>query len=127
MGSALHDAESLMNAIIGVVVAPQLWKWRRVATGAVDLYAIPQQWNPKCSGCIQPQERERVDAMVLDSMKQIFEEADADQSGKLDQDELRASFCNGRVRDRLRLLHIPFKDFVEVVRSAVSLWSSFGI
>ena len=55
MGSSLHDAESLMNAIIGVVVAPQLWKWRRVATGAVDLYAIPQQWNPKCSGCIQPQ------------------------------------------------------------------------
>lgn len=82
---------SLMNAIIGVVVESTLASARANADR-------------------EQKERERVDAMVLDSMKQIFEEADADQSGKLDQDELRASFCNGRVRDRLRLLHIPFKD-----------------
>lgn len=48
--------------------------------------------------------------MVLESMKQIFEDADTDKSGKLDQDELRESFTNGRVRDRLRLLRLPFKD-----------------
>lgn len=59
-------------------------------------------------------------------MQQIFEEADTDKSGKLDQEELKASMSglaadfrqwkrlpggNGRVRDRLRLLRLPFKAF----------------
>ena len=82
---------SLMNSIVGVVVESTLASARANADR-------------------EQKERERVDQMVLESMKQIFEDADTDKSGKLDQDELRESFTNGRVRDRLRLLRLPFKD-----------------
>lgn len=82
---------SLMNSIVGVVVESTLASARANADR-------------------EQKERERVDHMVLESMKQIFEDADTDKSGRLDQEELKASFCDGRVRDRLRLLRIPFKD-----------------
>lgn len=54
--------------------------------------------------------KERIDKLVLQSMREIFEAADTDKSGRLDKDELQASFRNHRVKDRLKLLQIPFKD-----------------
>ncbi|CAJ1363356.1 unnamed protein product, partial [Effrenium voratum] len=82
---------SLMNSIVGVVVESTLASARATADR-------------------EQKEKERVDAQVLESMKQIFHDADTDKSGQLDKDELRTSFSNFRVRDRLRLLRIPFKD-----------------
>mmetsp|Transcript_10285 Transcript_10285/g.24719 ORF Transcript_10285/g.24719 Transcript_10285/m.24719 type:complete len:594 (+) Transcript_10285:67-1848(+) len=82
---------SLMNSVIGVVVESTLSSARATADR-------------------EKKEKERVDAEVLLSMKEIFAVADTDNSGQLDKDELQALFRNHRVRDRLKLLQIPFKD-----------------
>ncbi|CAE7256394.1 unnamed protein product [Symbiodinium sp. CCMP2456] len=48
--------------------------------------------------------------MVMASLRQIFREADEDGSGDLDHGELRAALGKFRVRDRLKLLQIPYPD-----------------
>ncbi|CAE7493900.1 Cacna1h [Symbiodinium pilosum] len=82
---------SLMNSVIGVVVESTLSSARATAAREQKV-------------------KEKVDAQVLQSMREIFEAADTDKSGKLDKDELQALFRNHRVRDRLKLLQLPFKD-----------------
>ncbi|CAE7628375.1 Scn11a [Symbiodinium sp. CCMP2456] len=82
---------SLMNSVIGVVVESTLSSARATADREKKV-------------------KERIDKLVLQSMREIFEAADTDKSGRIDKDELQASFRNHRVKDRLKLLHIPFKD-----------------
>jgi len=82
---------SLMNSVIGVVVESTLSSARATADREKKV-------------------KERIDKLVLQSMREIFEAADTDKSGRLDKDELQASFRNHRVKDRLKLLQIPFKD-----------------
>eukprot|EP00439_Symbiodinium_sp_Y106_P082884 s39_g22.t1 len=48
--------------------------------------------------------------MVMASLRQIFREADEDGSGDLDHGELRTALGKFRVRDRLKLLQIPYPD-----------------
>eukprot|EP00435_Cladocopium_sp_Y103_P070808 s344_g36.t1 len=47
---------------------------------------------------------------IMSSLRQIFREADADESGDLDREELRIALRTLRVRDRLKVLQIPFRD-----------------
>merc|ERR1740138_1473004 len=55
-------------------------------------------------------EKQKLDAKIMESLEAIFKEADADGSGELDQDELHAALNRPRVRDRMRMLDIPYKD-----------------
>merc|ERR1712039_711552 len=47
---------------------------------------------------------------VMESLRTIFHEADTDGSGDLDWEELQAAKKNHRVRDRMKMLGIPFRD-----------------
>jgi len=82
-----------MNAIVGVVVECTL---------------TASKANQELSN----KDREKVDALIMDSLRQIFKDADTDGSGELDQTELHAALCTHRVRDRLKFLSIPFKDLM---------------
>lgn len=84
---------ALMNAIVGVVVECTL-----TASKANDE--------------LSKKDREKVDQMVMESLRQIFKDADTDGSGELDKGELHAALCTHRVRDRLKFLSIPFKDLM---------------
>ncbi|CAE7532184.1 Scn11a, partial [Symbiodinium necroappetens] len=64
---------SLMNSVIGVVVESTLSSARATADREKKV-------------------KERIDKLVLQSMREIFEAADTDKSGRLDKDELQASF-----------------------------------
>jgi len=55
-------------------------------------------------------EKQKQDAKIMESLEVIFQEADADGSGELDQDELHAALKKPNVRDRMRMLDIPYKD-----------------
>lgn len=46
----------------------------------------------------------------MSSLRQVFREADADGSGDMDREELRIALRTLRVRDRLKVLQIPFRD-----------------
>eukprot|EP00931_Biecheleriopsis_adriatica_P005041 TRINITY_DN106609_c0_g1_i1.p1 TRINITY_DN106609_c0_g1~~TRINITY_DN106609_c0_g1_i1.p1 ORF type:complete len:625 (-),score=119.53 TRINITY_DN106609_c0_g1_i1:56-1900(-) len=82
---------ALSNTIVGVVV--------ECTMGAA-----------KVSTDLQNQEKKRLDEMVMQSLRQIFREADTDGSGSLDMDELHEIISKYQVRDRLKLLQIPFAD-----------------
>jgi Ca2+-binding EF-hand superfamily protein len=84
---------ALMNAIVGVVVECTLTA-------------------SKANAELSNKDREKVDKLVMDSLRQIFKDADTDGSGELDKTELHAALCTHRVRDRLKFLSIPFKDLM---------------
>jgi len=54
--------------------------------------------------------REKLSATIMASLKVVFVEADADDSGDLDQDELRVMLRQPHVRERLELLQLPPRD-----------------
>jgi len=82
---------ALMNNVTGVVVECAM----EASTLCGDLYQ---------------KEQDKEAEMVMASLRQIFREADEDGSGDLDHGELRAALGKFRVRDRLKLLQIPFQD-----------------
>jgi len=55
-------------------------------------------------------EMQKTHAKVMESLKMVFEEADTDGGGTLDRHELHKSLKKPHVRDRLKLLDIPFRD-----------------
>lgn len=84
-------ALALMNSIIAVVVECTL----SAARSSSDR---------------EEEEKLRADAAVMDSLRKIFHDGDTDGSGELDMDELHALICKHQVRDRLKMLRIPFAD-----------------
>lgn len=84
-------ALALMNSIIAVVVECTLSA-------------------AKASSDKEEEEKLRADAAVMDSLRKIFHDGDTDGSGELDMDELHALICKHQVRDRLKMLRIPFAD-----------------
>lgn len=84
-------ALALMNSIIAVVVECTLSAAR-------------------ASSDREEEEKQRADAAVMDSLRKIFHDGDTDGSGELDMDELHALICKHQVRDRLKMLRIPFAD-----------------
>mmetsp|Transcript_25395 Transcript_25395/g.46062 ORF Transcript_25395/g.46062 Transcript_25395/m.46062 type:complete len:628 (-) Transcript_25395:165-2048(-) len=66
--------------------------------------------SSKANAAKEEKEREKQDAMVLESLHKIFVDADSDGSGELDREELWSSLHKHRVKDRLKMLQIPFKD-----------------
>uniref|UniRef100_A0A7S2NP76 EF-hand domain-containing protein n=1 Tax=Zooxanthella nutricula TaxID=1333877 RepID=A0A7S2NP76_9DINO len=55
-------------------------------------------------------EAERHEQVVLESLEQIFKEADADKSGDLTREELQNSLGKSNVRNRMRFLGITYGD-----------------
>lgn len=84
---------ALMNAIVGVVVECTLSA-------------------SKANEALSRKDHEKIDKMVLNSLRQIFRDADTDGSGELDKQELEAALRSHSVRDRLRFLSIPFHDLM---------------
>jgi hypothetical protein len=58
----------------------------------------------------QAKEMQKMHARVMESLKQVFDEADTDAGGMLDRGELQMAMKKPHVRDRLKLLDIPVKD-----------------
>jgi len=81
----------LLNTIVGVVVETTL-------TSAV----ANEERRAK--------EKEKTEAMVMESLREIFKDADTDKSGQLDMDELVEVMKRPGVRDRMKMLEIPTKD-----------------
>merc|ERR1719198_1359831 len=81
----------LLNIIVGVVVETTLLS---ASTNAEK----------------EAKEMQKMHARVMESLKMVFEEADTDGGGTLDREELHKSLKKPHVRDRLKLLDIPFKD-----------------
>jgi len=81
----------LLNIIVGVVVETTL----QSATNNSEREA---------------KEMQKTHAKVMESLKMVFEEADTDGGGTLDRNELHRSLKKPHVRDRLKLLDIPFRD-----------------
>lgn len=84
-------ALALMNSIIAVVVECTLSA-------------------AKASSDKEEEEKQRADAAVMDSLRKIFHDGDTDGSGELDLDELHVLIRKHQVRDRLKMLRIPFAD-----------------
>mmetsp|Transcript_54424 Transcript_54424/g.117795 ORF Transcript_54424/g.117795 Transcript_54424/m.117795 type:complete len:621 (+) Transcript_54424:86-1948(+) len=82
---------SLFNLIIGVVVE--------------TTFA-----SSKANGEVQIKEIASLHAQVLQSMHDMFHEADADRSGYLDREELREAMRNPDIRSQLRVLELPVRD-----------------
>jgi Ca2+-binding EF-hand superfamily protein len=82
---------SLLNTIVGVVVESTLNSAKA---------------NEERAG----KEKQKLDAKVMESLQAIFTEADADGSGELDREELHNAMKKPKVRQRMRLLDIPYKD-----------------
>jgi len=82
---------ALMNNVTGVVVECAM----EASTLCGELYQ---------------KEQDKEAEMVMASLRQIFREADEDGSGDLDHGELRTALGKFRVRDRLKLLQIPYPD-----------------
>jgi len=82
---------ALINAIIGVVVECTL-SAARASTEKED------------------EDKKRADTLVMDSLRRIFHEGDTDGSGELDMEELHALVHKPKVRDRLKMLRMPFSD-----------------
>jgi len=82
---------ALMNSIIAVVVECTL-SAARASTEKED------------------ENKQRADALVMNSLRKIFHDGDTDGSGELDLEELHAMVRKHQVRDRLRMLRIPFRD-----------------
>lgn len=81
----------LLNIIVGVVVETTLLS----ASNNAEKEA---------------KETSKMHARVMESLKMVFEEADADGGGTLDREELNKILKKPHVRDRLRVLDIPIKD-----------------
>lgn len=81
----------LLNIIVGVVVETTLLS---ASTNAEK----------------ENKEMQKMHAKIMESLKVVFEEADTDGGGTLDKKELHKSLKKPHVRDRLRVLDIPFKD-----------------
>jgi len=58
----------------------------------------------------QANELVKLHAKVMESLREVFEEADVDKSGTLDQEELHRAMKTPAVRDRMKLLDIPISD-----------------
>jgi len=56
-------------------------------------------------------EQQEICEKVMNSLEEIFQESDEDGSGEIDKMELQGMLRNPRVRDRLKMLDIPLKDF----------------
>jgi voltage-gated sodium channel len=56
-------------------------------------------------------EQQEICEKVMSSLEAIFEEADEDKSGEIDREELQGMLRDPKVRDRLKMLDIPLKDF----------------
>lgn len=82
---------ALMNTIVGVLVETTLSSARATEEA-------------------RSRDKQRKDAMVMESLREIFRQADTDQSGKLDPEELAAMMRTPSVRDRMRMLEIPVKQ-----------------
>eukprot|EP00930_Biecheleria_cincta_P014292 TRINITY_DN12364_c0_g1_i1.p1 TRINITY_DN12364_c0_g1~~TRINITY_DN12364_c0_g1_i1.p1 ORF type:complete len:609 (+),score=138.12 TRINITY_DN12364_c0_g1_i1:48-1874(+) len=82
---------ALMNSVTGVVVECTLS-------------------SSKANEELEAKERSKVDELVMQSLRQIFMEADTDGSGELDREELHEAMRSYRVRDRLKHLQLPFRD-----------------
>ncbi|CAE7025495.1 unnamed protein product [Symbiodinium natans] len=82
---------ALMNAIIGVVVECTL-SAARASTEKEE------------------EDKKRADTLVMDSLRRIFHEGDTDGSGELDMEELHVLVRKHQVRDRLKMLKLPFSD-----------------
>jgi Ca2+-binding EF-hand superfamily protein len=81
----------LLNIIVGVVVETTL------------LSASSHEEK-------EAKELQKTHARVMQSLKLVFEEADTDQSGMLDRDELHKAMKKPAVRGRMHVLDIPLKD-----------------
>lgn len=81
----------LLNLIVGVVVESTL---------------ASASTNEEKDG----REKTKMDGFVMDSLQGIFEEADRDQSGDLDFDELQRAMRRQHVKDRMKLLEINVED-----------------
>lgn len=55
-------------------------------------------------------ERQRTEAKVMESLRQIFTDASKDGSGVLDRRDLHSTLQQKRVRERMHMLDIPSKD-----------------
>lgn len=82
---------ALMNNVTGVVVE------------------CAMEASTVCGELYQKEQDKQAEA-IMSSLRQIFREADADESGDLDREELRIALRTLRVRDRLKVLQIPFRD-----------------
>eukprot|EP00933_Yihiella_yeosuensis_P076270 TRINITY_DN8595_c0_g1_i1.p1 TRINITY_DN8595_c0_g1~~TRINITY_DN8595_c0_g1_i1.p1 ORF type:complete len:595 (-),score=104.05 TRINITY_DN8595_c0_g1_i1:362-2146(-) len=82
---------ALMNSIVGVVVECTLA-------------------SSKANAERETKQKQKLDQSVMDSLRQIFHDADTDGSGALDMEELKEVMKKRRVRDRLKMLGIPLKD-----------------
>lgn len=84
-------ALALMNSIIAVVVECTLSA-------------------AKASSDKEEEEKQRADAAVMDSLRKTFHDGDTDGSGELDMEELHTLVRKHQVRDRLKMLRIPYAD-----------------
>mmetsp|Transcript_52735 Transcript_52735/g.98719 ORF Transcript_52735/g.98719 Transcript_52735/m.98719 type:complete len:603 (-) Transcript_52735:25-1833(-) len=82
---------ALMNSIVGVVVECTL-SAARASTEKEE------------------EDKQRADTLVMDSLRRIFHEGDTDGSGELDLEELHTLVRKHQVRDRLKMLRLPFSD-----------------
>mmetsp|Transcript_70849 Transcript_70849/g.125112 ORF Transcript_70849/g.125112 Transcript_70849/m.125112 type:complete len:622 (-) Transcript_70849:101-1966(-) len=87
---------ALMNTIIGAVVECTISSSKK-----------QQDMEQKA--------QERAEAAITESLRQIFHAADADGSGEIDMDELLSLVGQFKVRERLRLLRIPFLDLTALL------------
>eukprot|EP00930_Biecheleria_cincta_P097040 TRINITY_DN88785_c0_g1_i1.p1 TRINITY_DN88785_c0_g1~~TRINITY_DN88785_c0_g1_i1.p1 ORF type:complete len:587 (-),score=118.79 TRINITY_DN88785_c0_g1_i1:403-2163(-) len=90
-GFFIVAALALMNSIVGVVVQSTL--------ANSSMFAEEEK-----------KEREKIEKLVMQSLREIFRDADTDHSGELDLEELHAIIKKWEVRERLRMLQIPFSD-----------------
>lgn len=58
----------------------------------------------------EAKEKQKLDKVVMASLKAIFDEADTDKSGELDEEELQQAMKLRNVRDRLEMLDINCSD-----------------
>jgi len=81
----------LMNIIVGVVVESTL-----------SSAASNEEFEGK--------EIQKMHAKVMESLRAIFNEADADRSGTIDREEIHRMMQHRNVRERMKILDIPTKD-----------------
>lgn len=82
---------SLLNVIVAIIVEST------IASGQVNQEKVSR-------------DSAKVYADVMDSLKEIFEEADEDGSGELDREELNKSLHQAHVRDRLKFVDLERSD-----------------
>jgi len=58
----------------------------------------------------QAKDKKQLDAVIMESMQEIFRQADTDKSNNLDMEELSAALEDPLVRDRIKMLDISIHD-----------------